>query len=134
MQIIKIDTRNRTVSYVEYSGAYTQMYALLECAMFELAAYVARGDVLMVDEEGWLNDSANKIGVFFYRDLGRVYCGNGLVLGIDAHGDDVEPSLTLEQVKRNVVFGTLETRGNAVVFSPFDEGESDEHTDVIQVS
>jgi hypothetical protein len=121
MQIIKINPQTHTVSLVEYSGDYNELYTLLECEVFELALHIDECNVLMVDEEGLLNDAENRIGVFRY--CGNVYVGHGLVLGNTDEGDDREPSMTVTQVREYLEWGHLEMRAGGIVVFVSDEDD-----------
>lgn len=121
MQIIKINPQAHTVSLVEYSGDYNELYTLLECETFELALHIDECNVLMVDEEGLLNDAENRIGVF--RFAGNVYVGHGLIVGNTDEGDDREPSMTVTQVREQTQWGHLEMRAGGIVVFVSDEDD-----------
>ena len=71
-----------------------EMYSLIGCDLVELSVLTDELD-LFVDEEGFVNGSANRIGVFQVQDadgerLGQVmYAGRGLILKSDGHGNSV---------------------------------------------
>ena len=66
-----------------------ELYSIIGCDIVELSVLTKNGLELYVDEEGFVNGSANNIGVFQLQDadgerLGQVmYAGIGVILEVD---------------------------------------------------
>ncbi len=106
MKAIKIDSKNRTVSLVDYKE-YNDIYRHVECDTFTVATDLGNGnetqesDVIYVDDNGLLTQPEN---FFTYEGAHQPFAGNGLVLGTDFEGESCEPMVTLEEVKNKVKF------------------------------
>jgi hypothetical protein len=84
MKAILINVKTETVTEVNFSGNYKQIYDLLELhdsyghRPFGHAYNRDNGDCLLVDDEGLL--IANPIGAFTLHEYGRPLSGHGLIL------------------------------------------------------
>jgi hypothetical protein len=99
MKAIFIDSANEKIKQIEVSGlkdlqAYVNGYV-------EIALTVGN-NVIYVDEEGLYKG----YGMWFkYGEYPQPFTGNGIVIGYDPDtGDEVDVSLTVEQVKAKVKF------------------------------
>ena len=55
MKAYLIDPFTKTISMVEYSGDYNEIYKLIECDTFTCADFNEFGDTVFVDDEGLIN-------------------------------------------------------------------------------
>lgn len=107
MRAILIDPSNRTVTEVDYSGDYTQIYDLIGAAsrMFEIVNVPTLPDHdCYVDEEGLLYDGGNPHGFFMLALAPQPYAGKGLLLCCTDDGDSITATATLEQVREVVTW------------------------------
>ena len=76
----------------------------LDCRFFDAVRINNKGDAIYVDDEGLYREGIQ--GVFFadewYPDP---LMGCGIVLGCDCAGESQPPTVTLDEVKRNVDMG-----------------------------
>lgn len=74
-------------------ASLNELYSIIDCDYVELSVLTDNLD-LFVDEEGFVNGSTNRVGVFQIQDadgerLGQVmYAGRGVILQHDAEFDD----------------------------------------------
>ena len=74
-------------------ASLNELYSIIDCDYVELSVLTDTLD-LFVDEEGFVNGSANRVGVFQVQDadgerLGQVmYAGRGVILQHDAENCD----------------------------------------------
>jgi hypothetical protein len=107
MKSILINSALKTVTEVDYSGNYKDIYKLLGCKMFEVIHLDDNGEDCFVDEEGLLTLTAETT-FFFYKGTHQPIAGNGLILRCNDEGESVATKLTVEAVKANVQFMNLE--------------------------
>ena len=75
-------------------ASLNELYSIIDCDYVELSVLTDTLD-LFVDEEGFVNGSANRVGVFQVQDadgerLGQVmYAGRGVILQHDAENCDI---------------------------------------------
>jgi hypothetical protein len=84
-------------------GSLQDLYRVIGCKTIEaVRTRVLQGrDVLYVDEEGLLHEPT----LFFKIDgYAQPLAGNGLVVGINAAGDDVSAKTPLDVIKKSVQF------------------------------
>ena len=101
MKAILIDPFTRSVSEVEYSGNYKDIYDLIDCDTFTLASIDPDGDGIFVDDEGLFKPEQ---AFFWHKGYPQPLAGKGLVLGCDEEGESISPKTTLEEVKANTQF------------------------------
>lgn len=94
-----IDPEKHTVEQVEYSGDYRDIYKLGEFDCFDVARFNAKGDAAFVDDDGLLK---NPTHFFLIAGYPQPLAGKGVVLGCDAEGESVAPSVSLEWLRSNV--------------------------------
>ncbi len=100
MRAIQIDTKNKTVKEVDYKGGLESIYAYVNCKTVD--RFYINEDCCYIDDEGLFNSPDLE---FIFN--GQVYCGNGLIVGTGSQGEDIEPSLSLDEAKRLISFPTL---------------------------
>lgn len=114
MQAFLIDPANKAITTVELPDTGDKLPAIykhLQCETFD-AMYLPNGDSLYIDDEGLLKPQMH---FFAVRGAPQPYAGRGLVVGINAQGRSVSPSITLQQLTANVKFVELMTRHVAIV-------------------
>lgn len=116
MRAILIDPQARTVSEVDYTGDYKNIYEHIDAECFDC---VRIGDeiehTLFVDDEGLINGRAD--GTFRYDGDNPAYLvGKGLILATDADVESIEASLSLDYVRSKVAFGEPARIGGVLVF------------------
>lgn len=100
MHAYLIDPFTQTITQVEYSGDYQEIYKLTDCDTFTCVGINEFGDTVFVDDEGLINGKQQEF--FMIANYPDPLAGKGLVLGTDDEGDSVSPSITLEQLKAQV--------------------------------
>lgn len=121
MRAILINPKDKTVTEVEYTGDYRNIYEHIEADCFDVLRLGDReGHTIFVDDEGLINDKVVTHGVFRYGDrnraVGRVLAGHGLILATDNTGESVACTLDLQQIKRDVQFGEVMRINGEYVF------------------
>lgn len=106
MRAYLIDPQLCSITEVEYNGDFHQIYELIDAPAFDIASVGKKGDCIYVDDEGLL-----KPGNCIFRADDRGLAGKGLVLGTNAEGESVEPSMTLAELRNRVVWTPFTTRG-----------------------
>lgn len=103
MRAYLIDPANARISEVDFNGDYRHIYELIDAERFDVARIDdSEGDGIYVDDEFLFKNHT-----LFYRVdgyAGGYLAGKGLVLGSDEQGESVEPRITLDDLKRRVIF------------------------------
>ena len=100
MKTILIDPETQTVSEVDYSGTYTDIYTHIGASCFTCAGIGGESDdAIFVDDNGLLNDSGF---VFSIADYPTPLVGKGLIMGCDAQGESIATTRTVEEVRAAV--------------------------------
>lgn len=107
MKAILINSTLKTVTEVDYSGNYKDIYKLLGCKMFEVVHLDGDGEDCFVDEEGLLTLTPETT-FFFYKGTHQPIAGNGLILRCNDEGESVATELNVVTVKDNVRFMNLD--------------------------
>ena len=100
MKAYLINPFAQTVTEVEYSGDYNQIYQFLNCDLFTVVEINEFGDSVFIDDEGLINGKPQEF--FLVNGYPQPLAGMGLVLGCNQEGESTEPSITLEQLKAQV--------------------------------
>lgn len=101
MRSILIDPFTRTITEVEYSGDFKQIYELIDCDTYDCARINRQGDAIFVDDEGLFKEQEQKF--FLHEDYPQPLAGKGLVLGCDMeNGESVAPHTTIGEVAAKV--------------------------------
>jgi hypothetical protein len=114
MQAFLIDPANKAISTVELPDTGDKLpaiYKQLQCDTID-AVPLPNGDTIYVDDEGLLKPI---LQFFAVRGASQPFAGRGLVVGIDAHGRSVTPTITLAELTNSVKFIELITRHVAFV-------------------
>lgn len=100
MKAYKVDATLNTITAVEISDDFRDISKQIGCDLFCSAARLNRGDVLFVDDEGWLNGKVKR--AFFFR--GRLFAGNGLFVGGTRDGETASVKVSIEEIKAQLEF------------------------------
>src|SRR5258708_10647972 len=104
IRAILIDSNTGLCTETEIEqGSLQDLYRVIGCKTIEVVrSRVLQGrDVIYVDEEGLLHDPT----LFFKIDgFPQPIAGNGLVVGTDSQGDDIDVKTPLDVIKRSVQF------------------------------
>ena len=101
MKSILINPFDRTISEVEYSGNYQQIYDLIDCETYDCARINKHGDAIFVDDEGLISEKPQAF--FLHEDYPQPLAGKGLVLGCRASdGETIAPTTTIGEVAAKV--------------------------------
>jgi len=102
MKAYLIDPFEMTISEVNYSGNYEEIYKLIDCKYFDCVNLGRTGDTIYIDDEGLINGKQQEF--FKVKGYPTPLAGYGLVLGSDEEGDSVEPKISLEELRELVSF------------------------------
>lgn len=102
MNAYLIDPFTQTITQVEHSGNYRQIYDLIDAEGFDLARINEHGDAIYVDDEGLLHEKAQAF--FHHKNYPQPLAGKGLVLGCDDEGESVAPTVTLADLERDITW------------------------------
>lgn len=91
MKAILINPFDETITEVEYSGDFKQIYKLIDCSTFDVVM-LCDSDDLFVDDEGLLKDNR------YFSWSGRNFAGKGLILGHDDEGESIATTYDLQEV------------------------------------
>ena len=96
MKAYLIDPHTETITEVEYSGDYREIYKHIDAEIFTTAQFNKFGDTVFVDDEGLFKEEQE---FFLINGYPQPLAGKGLVLGCDEEGESVAPSITLDQCR-----------------------------------
>ena len=100
MRGILINPFDQTVTEVDYSGDFRDIYKLIDAQCFDCAR-ISRNDGIFVDDEGLLNGTTH---FFEHSEYPNPLAGKGLIVGCDEEGESQSCKTTIEEVKANVRF------------------------------
>jgi len=100
MKAFLINPIEQKIYEVDYSGDYKQIQMHIGADLFTVV-YIGNKDDIYVDDEGLLKESNY---MFKYKGIDTPLCGKGLVLGVDDEGDSTAPTITLQELQKNVTF------------------------------
>lgn len=93
MKGILINPHEETITEVEYSGNYKEIYDIIDCRTFDCVRLTIEND-MYVDDEGLL---INNQKYFSIKD--RNYAGKALLLAHDDEGESIATTFTLQEAK-----------------------------------
>ena len=102
MKAYLINPFAQTITEVDYSGDYNEIYQLINCDTFTCVELNEYGDTVFIDDEGLISGKPQEF--FVLRDYPQPLAGMGLVLGTDQEGESKSPFATLEAVRNWVTF------------------------------
>lgn len=102
MKAYLINPETQSISTVNYSGDFNEIYTHINAGCFDVARINDKGDGIFVDDEGLLKPQK-----YFFKHSGYAnwLAGRGLVLGCDENGDSCEPSVSIEELRQCISFG-----------------------------
>ena len=103
MKAYLIDPWTLSISEVDYSGDYKQIYTFIKADLFDVVGINQNGDCIYVDDEGLLKDPDHWILLEGYD---QPLAGRGLVLGTDDEGKSVDPTITLQALASRIYVGS----------------------------
>ena len=101
MKAFLIDPAAKTVTEVEYSGDWKDIYPLTDCDCFTTVDIDGQ-NTMFLDDEGLLK--GHRDDFFIYGWDCPPLAGKALVLGYDEEGETVAPTVTLEEIVSKVVW------------------------------
>ena len=102
MKAILINPFDKTVTEVQLTSDFRDIQKAIKAEWFTTVR-ISRRDYIYVDDEGLLKDLSTQ-AFFIHTNYPQPLAGIGCVLGCDEEGESMDTTLTLEQVKRAVVF------------------------------
>lgn len=105
MKAILIDPFKQSITEVDYSGDYQDIYKLIDCDTFTIAPISRLGDAIFVDDIGLFKPDQ---AFFKHAKYPQPLAGKGLILGCDEEGETVEPTVSLADVISAVRFVTID--------------------------
>jgi hypothetical protein len=100
MKAYLIDPYEHSITGVDYSGDYKDIYKLIDCQTFDCVGFNG-DDTLYVDDEGLYKDNPE---FFMIKGYSQPLCGKALVLGTDRDGNSIRPVVSLTKLKSMVTF------------------------------
>ena len=79
----KINAYSNTLELVSMSHDFEEINKQIGCHTFTIGKVLKNGDVLYVDDEGFLNEKVTR-GFLFDEDF---FAGNGIIMGSDNEGN-----------------------------------------------
>ena len=114
MRALLIDPKERSVTEVQNNGALSDTTRLLECETPTNLGWLAEGDTLWIDDEGMRKNPRH----FFTVRGGCQIAGKGLVIGIDAEGNDCDAAITVADLLPQLKFLRGELQGFHTTSTP----------------
>ena len=100
MKCILIDPAARAVSEVARPGKdFREIYGLIDADTFTVVA-VSETEALYLDDNGLLTDEP--VYMFKWRGYDSPLAGKGLIVGVDAEGEDVDTKMTVDEVSAQI--------------------------------
>lgn len=124
MRAILINPQDQTITEVDYTGEYKNIYTHIDAGCFDCVRIGDESEhTIFVDDEGLLNGKARDVGMFRYDgDYPAYLAGKALILATDDEGESIAATLTLDYVKGKVAFGEMMRTGDGgIVFVATDK-------------
>ena len=119
MRALLINPFERTITEVDYSGDFHQIYELIDAHTFDCVRIDDSGGSIFVDDEGLINGKEQTY--FAHVNYPQPLAGKGLVLGCDMNtGESVGTEYTVDDFKRDVVWVMPVLTVKGVRFLPID--------------
>jgi hypothetical protein len=93
MKAILINPQEETITEVEYSGNYKEIYSFIDCRTFDCVRLTDMQD-MYIDDEGLLIDNQR-----YFSIEGRNYGGKALLLSHNSEGETTATDWTLQEAK-----------------------------------
>lgn len=98
MKAILINAKDKKIEEVEIEHSLENIYKTMGVQSIEAGFYIGK-NCCYIDEEGFVNGSRH---VFYYGD--HTMFGNGLMVGTDDKGNDIDCMLSIEDVEEYISF------------------------------
>lgn len=105
MRAILINPFNHTITEVNYTGDFEDIYLLIDCDTFTCVTVNERYDTLYVDDEGLINGKEQAF--FGWMGYPQPLAGKALLLGTDMNGESVDTTFSLDDANDHVVWLSL---------------------------
>jgi hypothetical protein len=103
MKAFFINSEKQTVEEINLEPGLEEIYRHLDCNCIEAPfSFHNNGDVVYVDEEGAFHPDIK--GAFTFEGYLYPLVRNGLIVGTNDDGEDVDAVSTLEEVKKHIIF------------------------------
>lgn len=109
-----------TITEVNYTGEFTNIYEHIDCERFDVARINEHGDGLFIDDDGLYREEQR---FFIHADYPQPLAGRALCLGTDEEGDSVAPHITIEELRSKVEW-VMPLRVNDQIVWLTDKGEA----------
>lgn len=110
---ILIDPARQSVTPVEFRpGDIGAMRDLIGCDTIT-AAYIEQEATIYLDDEGLAQP---ELSFFYHISSKQPLVGRGLVVGTDENGRSIDCPFTVEQIEKQIDFGTPMRAGSALLF------------------
>ena len=93
MKAILINPHEETITEVDYSGNYKEIYSFIDCRTFDCVRLTDMQD-MYIDDEGLLIDNQR-----YFSIEGRNYAGKALLLSHNSEGETTATDWTLQEAK-----------------------------------
>jgi len=109
MKAIKINVEKQEVSIIEIGTELQDIYNAIgnDCSCITAPISYENDDVMFCDDESLLRPSTIK-GGFMYPDWNYPIVSNAIILGTDENGNSVDCESTLEEIKSDLKFISIE--------------------------
>ena len=114
MRALLIDPKERSVTEVQNSGELSDTTRLLECETPTNLGWLDKGDTLWIDDDGMRKNPRH----FFAVNGGCEIAGKGLVIGIDAEGNDCDATVAIADLLARLKFLWGELQGFHTTSTP----------------
>lgn len=104
MKAYLIDPLARSVTEVDYTGDFRQIYDFIHADTFATCRINEHDDTIFVDDEGLLKRQT-VANFFCHENYPQPLAGRGLVLGCDDMGESTAPVASLEEIAEQISFG-----------------------------
>lgn len=105
MKAVLIDATRRTVTDVDYSGDYKDIYGMIGCSCFTLVRNLPDGDEVFVDDEGLLKLTGDS-PFFTIPWYPTPLAGSGLILSAGNDGETAAAKHDAEFYRQHVRFSS----------------------------
>lgn len=108
MRAYLIDPLYKTITEVDWDGNYKSIYTHIEADCFDCARFSTHGDAVYVSDNGLIDGTAWRVGMFEVAGYAVPLAGKGLVLGHNGAGKSVEPHISLADLRAAVKFPSID--------------------------
>ena len=104
VKAILIDAKEQEIKEIEYDtkNGIQDIYDVIGCRCFCVAADLSDGNTVYVDDEGYLNGTKS---FFKFKSMDtQWFAGNGLVMRDDMSENTVDTTVDVEKLEQDVIF------------------------------